>query len=167
MIQFKSEDELAVWPNGGLLPTHDEADAIIGYFTEFKTEHSPAEIECNNREVMLGLSQPKTDTKSESPQRNATAGYVYIVRSENLYKIGRTQYPSSRIDKYRTENPYLIEMILLAKVEDYIRVEKVILTMFASKKHHGEWFSLDEQDIVTIKDEIISNGGLLVELPTI
>ncbi len=106
------------------------------------------------------INNTKTSTKFPD-----TSGYIYMVLSENLYKIGCSKYPTKRIDKYHTQNPHPVKLVLLAKVEEYRLVERTVLSMFKSKKHQGEWFGLDQQDVVTISDYILSRGGLLVGLP--
>jgi len=79
------------------------------------------------------------------------SGYVYLLKSNNLYKIGRTTSFKSRMKKYTTENPFGIKLILQKKVDDYIGIEKKLLDKFKEKQVRGEWFKLNKGDIKEFK----------------
>lgn len=78
-------------------------------------------------------------------------GWVYILKSEGLYKIGRTLNPKQRIKSYRTQNPYGTEVVIMERVEEYLRTEAAMLRMFEGKKVKGEWFRLTRHDIEELK----------------
>jgi len=123
------------------IPTHEEVDLAIELLRAYKDKWTSEEIHETNvkiEEEVKGLASQKKGTPS---------GFIYLVKSENLYKIGRTKYPRRRIDKYRTENPHIIESVLLSKISDYIEVEKEILRLMSDKKHHGEWFNFSSTDV--------------------
>lgn len=81
-------------------------------------------------------------------------GYIYILKSKHLYKIGRAEYPESRIRTYITENPFGIEVIFQKEVDNYIMVESKLLRKFRNKQFRGEWFQLNDKDIKWIKENI-------------
>ena len=83
---------------------------------------------------------------------NNTRGFIYILKSKNLYKIGRAKYPNDRIKTYTTENPFGIKIILLKEVKNYIQTEVDLLKKFKDKHFKGEWFKLNENDVREIKD---------------
>jgi hypothetical protein len=84
--------------------------------------------------------------------REPKEGYIYLVKSLGLYKIGRCLNSDSRIKTYRTENPHKIDLIFTIKVSDYIGVEKALLKKYEAKKYKGEWFHLSLEDISDIKN---------------
>ena len=87
--------------------------------------------------------------------RKKEKGYIYLVKSNGLYKIGRAKYPRDRIKTYQTENPFGIEIILVKEVDDYIGKETELLEKFKEKRIRGkEWFELNQKDIEWIKQNI-------------
>jgi hypothetical protein len=105
-----------------------------------------------------------SNQKKEAIVETPLVGYIYVIRSEELYKIGKTKSPTNRIDNYRTENPYPIELLILAKIVDYNRIEEQMLELVYSKQHHGEWFTLSPRDISLFEELILQNGGMFVDL---
>lgn len=83
---------------------------------------------------------------------NTKKGYIYVIRSWEFYKIWKTINPNSRIKKYITENPNEIEVICFFETENYNEHERLLHTIFAEKRHKGEWFKLTEEDVLKIKN---------------
>ena len=86
---------------------------------------------------------------------NKLVGFIYLIKSLNLYKIGRAK-TEKRIETYRTENPHGLKLITMVKVNDYVGVEKILLEKYKSKNFKGEWFKLVSSDIKEIK-ELLKN----------
>jgi len=90
--------------------------------------------------------------KEQKPEvRKKYQGYIYVLKSRNLYKIGRTNDFQSRMKVYQTENPFGVKIIFQKFVNDYIKAEQILLKKFKDKKVRGEWFKLDKDDILWIK----------------
>ena len=82
-------------------------------------------------------------------------GYIYLLKSNGIYKIGRSLNIKSRIDLYRTENPFGIRLIFQKEVDDYVKVESILLEKFKENKVKGkEWFDLNLKDVRWIKQNI-------------
>ncbi len=125
-------------------PSHEQADKMIVALEELKELKTPEEIVEYNR----AADRRREDLSGDSPEKKADmVGYIYVIRSASLYKIGRSKCKDCRIKRYRTENPNEIEPIMIVKVDDYINAEAVVLSMFPDKHHHGEWFSLDKKTL--------------------
>ncbi len=75
---------------------------------------------------------------------------VYIVKSEGFYKIGLTKNIENRIDSFETNSPFRSELIFFLKTGYPREVEKEIHQLMAHKRHKREWFSLTNEDILTI-----------------
>jgi hypothetical protein len=112
--------------------------------------------------VDIAIKDHENDEKNRKyrqDNKKIKNGYIYIVKSLDLYKIGRTIDKKSRIDGYRTENPHGIEIILLEEVNDYIKAESELLSFFNEKLKKGnEWFNLDKNDIDKAKTIIKKYG---------
>ena len=71
--------------------------------------------------------------------------YTYIIKSHDLYKIGKAIDVQKRVDSFRCGNPY-IELI---KVIDG-NYEGHLHRYYKEKRVTGEWFSLSQDDIAAI-----------------
>jgi len=87
--------------------------------------------------------------------KNQKIGYIYVLKSGANYKIGRTSNFKARITQYKTANPDAIETIMVEKVNNYLAVEKQLLEQFSAKRINGEWFSLNDEDIIELLEVII------------
>ncbi len=81
----------------------------------------------------------------------ATPGYVYIIRSEHGYKIGKTVNLKTRTRLFEVKLPFPIQLEHYAWFDDYTSAEQNFHRMFQGKRKEGEWFALDAADIATIK----------------
>jgi hypothetical protein len=81
-------------------------------------------------------------------------GFVYVIESGRYYKIGSTKNPKNRFRKYITENPNKIEVVIQKEAYSYIDAEKLLHELFNEKRCHGEWFLLNEEDLVLIKERL-------------
>lgn len=75
--------------------------------------------------------------------------YLYIIKSNGLYKIGYTTNLNSRLNDYKVHFG-LVELIYVYKGYDCYDLESIIHNLVEDKNHRGEWFSLTETDVVTI-----------------
>jgi hypothetical protein len=80
--------------------------------------------------------------------------YVYIMKdcALNVYKIGVSQSPNSRLKQLQTSNAHKLELIYtIERGKDAIKVETELHKLFIAKNISGEWYKLDESDIESIK----------------
>lgn len=78
------------------------------------------------------------------------AGYIYLVQGEGTdwYKIGITKSPRQRIKLLGTKTPFPIRTIACYDVDSPQDAETWWHEAFSHKRAHGEWFELDEHDIL-------------------
>ncbi len=87
-------------------------------------------------------------------------GHVYLFRSENgLYKIGSSEHVERRLSILRSSSPIAIDIVWAEWFDNALLVEKKFHKKFAAKKHHGEWFILNDEDIQFIKGVRNRNYG--------
>lgn len=73
-------------------------------------------------------------------------------------KIGRTTNPSQREKQLgRTKSPIGYKIVSCYKVDDSIKVEKMIHALLDSRRTSGEWFN-DEEDTLTGEIEVFMNA---------
>ena len=80
--------------------------------------------------------------------------YVYLMKdvSNNYYKIGISKTPEYRERTLQSEKP-TIEMICNKKLparKIAEAFEKALHTAFAEKRIRGEWFKLDDNDVMLL-----------------
>lgn len=94
--------------------------------------------------------QPSEVRKSK-PKR--LPGFIYLIHAvgSNRYKIGRTARIESRLARLKAQAPYPMELIHHFWTDDSTGMEATLHTKFQSKRVHGEWFELSDEDIETIK----------------
>jgi len=81
----------------------------------------------------------------------ATPGYIYVIKSEYGYKIGKTVNLKSRTSLFSVKLPFPIELVHYAWFENYSQAERKFHDIFSSKRLEGEWFNLSAADIAAIK----------------
>lgn len=85
---------------------------------------------------------------------------IYILKSDNYYKIGVAADVDRRVKGLQTGNPHTIECIFSRLVPEAYTVEKHIHKELEVYKVKGEWFKFDDRVLDYIKDMIIFNMRL-------
>lgn len=81
----------------------------------------------------------------------ATPGYVYVIRSQYGFKIGKTVNIKTRTRLFEVKLPFPISVEHYAWFDDYSVAERNFHEMFGSKRKEGEWFDLAPADLARIK----------------
>ena len=77
---------------------------------------------------------------------------VYVFRdTKGLYKIGVSNDPVRRMADIRRTHPDEYECLHLIPTENAFRLESFLHDYFASKRVHGEWFRLNERDMIYLR----------------
>lgn len=79
-------------------------------------------------------------------------GYVYVIKCDKYYKIGRAFNVYNRLTVIKVSSPFQTDLILAGKVKDNIDIEKKLHNLFKDKHHKGEWYLLNKKDLYKIKD---------------
>lgn len=77
---------------------------------------------------------------------------VYLVRCDDLYKIGQTTDIRLRLATLQTGNPYLLEVSLFIPCEfpEFNSLERALHKRFANQNIRREWFKLDMYDLKVV-----------------
>jgi hypothetical protein len=78
-------------------------------------------------------------------------GFVYLIKSKLGYKIGYSKEIHNRNKIFNVKLPFQWEFAKIFCLEDYKLFEKFLHNIFVDKKLNGEWFDLDEEDLVSIE----------------
>ncbi len=97
----------------------------------------------------LKPSLPESSPLNESD--TSTGGYVYFIRSQYGYKIGKTKRMKDRAQLFSVKLPFPIEIVHFSWFDDYSAAERHFHHLFKDKRLDGEWFNLTEADLNSIK----------------
>ncbi len=74
---------------------------------------------------------------------------VYIIKVNENYKIGKTNNIEQRISNFKTAIVDEIEVVKLFECKNSFTLENLLHSAFKSKRIKGEWFSLNNIDLIT------------------
>ncbi|WP_395943916.1 GIY-YIG nuclease family protein [Brevundimonas sp.] len=149
----------------GRVPTRDEMDLLRqtdpavpssnaiarhlgGRVDMIETIRRRVEGDDGFRDVAALLPAPsmKRAEKVVSPSR-ATEGSVYLIRSGDFYKIGRSDDLERRVKEIRTALPDKATLVHTIRTDDPPGIEAYWHRRFADRRANGEWFKLISVDV--------------------
>ena len=80
---------------------------------------------------------------------NSELDYLYIIESDNKYKIGYSSNFKARLKNYKTHLG-VVNLIYVTKQNDCFELEAKIHEMYKNNNIMGEWFNLSNSDIINI-----------------
>jgi hypothetical protein len=102
-------------------------------------------------------AEPRYNAVRESPRPRAVRpvvrgpGYVYLLESGGVYKIGRSNTPGRRIAQISPVMPYSLNVICTIFSEEHEVLEAELHERFRDVRLNGEWFDLTEEDVNYIR----------------
>lgn len=135
---------------------------IMRYMVELDLFKLNAET---NRIVCMKLANRLDESASKNPQIrkviNAARetgvigaknkGYVYLMQSGEIFKIGMTTNLHSRLADFRNTNPNAVLLHTIESVDPHL-LESTLHKYFKDLKREGEWFELAESDVNKIRN---------------
>lgn len=85
-------------------------------------------------------------------------GYIYILRGEDYYKIGRTKYPSDRIKRLAIQLPFPVSVMHVFPSANCALTERVLHQKLKGRRCNGEWFRLTPRDIRILESVRYASG---------
>lgn len=101
------------------------------------------------RNASIEIQRKEAEAASKSPKLSKKT-FIYLMRNKRngYYKIGHSSNPSYREKTLQSEEPEVeLEWYIQGTTDD----EKYLHEEYANKHIRGEWFSLSERDVLTIK----------------
>ena len=135
---------LAPKDQGGFVIDKKKWEAYVKLGNFFFDVVSVEEIDLYNRREDSKYIEKRSCRKKKS-------GFVYVILSNNYYKIGQTKNLNTRLNELNRTCPDGIELITSVFSEDVKSLEESFHHRFSSKRVHSEWFELDDNDIAYIK----------------
>lgn len=157
LVTEPDDDDAIPRDQGGFIMTHAQWDEMREKIDAFYAEMPAGAIDEYNDGLMrkhgFGKYQGMPKERKEPqppPPKLPKPGYIYLLHGEGTtwYKIGISIKPAERRYSLGTNAPFPITTVSYYDVEDMHGVEAWWHETFAHKRKHGEWFELDEYDIL-------------------
>ena len=94
------------------------------------------------------LKEPEAEGPAKEPPSN---GMVYLLRSGDYYKIGRSDRIEQRVKEISVTMPEPVELIHTIRTDDAPGIEAYWHRRFATRRASGEWFRLSVADVRAFK----------------
>jgi len=109
----------------------------------------------NFADIVSFLGEPtSTDVKENSSGELGTSivdGYVYLLKSGDHYKIGRSDEIERRVKEVRTQMPESLVLTHTIRTDDPSGIERYWHDRFQHRRANGEWFRLSRWDVLAFK----------------
>ena len=138
--------------------TEEEGEKILRQvLSEKDLQLLEQDIKKAQKKLGSELSQ-RQDLRKRKVEEN---GYIYLLRSSGMYKLGRVRKLKQRIVAYKTENPNGYKIVFQKRVKDYCTAEEILKKKFQAKVVKGkEWFNFNAFDIKYIKNYLLARAVL-------
>ena len=85
--------------------------------------------------------------------------YIYLIKCQQYYKIGIANDVQSRLAQLSTGNPFELEVLAVYGFKNANAVEVAIHQRYSGSRKRGEWFFLDDHDLVDFEQICQLLGG--------
>ena len=101
--------------------------------------------------LVTPLESETLETLKAEVLQQETVGFVYLLKSQRYFKIGRSNSFERRSRELAIQLPEKAETIHVIRTDDPVGIEIYWHRRFDSKRKNGEWFQLDAQDVKAFK----------------
>lgn len=137
--------------NVGRIPTSEEFEWLVEMCRKYYDCHSDDEIRKINdqREKQAIYEEAKRRYSWTTPEKKERLkpGYIYILKSDYGYKIGKSSQLDHRIKHFGVTLPFKVETFKTFKVKDMGKAERYLHDLFSHLLIDGEWYQLSEEDL--------------------
>lgn len=151
---YRLGDDLAYLSAGAGPLTHVEADELLEQIAAFYEFVAPDFFDdLQRRREEFASSRPALNNAPTKYVPKKQSGYVYLLRSIDLYKIGvTTRSVEDRIRELARVIPHDIFLVTSIQSDDIMQLESDLHQRYAHKRKSGEWFELDAYDVAEIEE---------------
>lgn len=102
-------------------------------------------------EIARASEPADAEVPADANSRDETIGFVYLLKANRYFKIGRSNSFERRSRELAIQLPERAETAHVIRTDDPIGIELYWHRRFESKRKNGEWFELNTQDVKVFK----------------
>jgi DNA-binding MarR family transcriptional regulator len=108
-------------------------------------------------EEMNEIREKRTDEYNSDEIKTTNVGYVYIIKSEYGYKLGKSKKIEDRLSLFNVKLPFKIDVVGYYMVKNMSKMETYLHKKYNHLRLEGEWFNLSKEDLLEVSSTLTKN----------